>query len=84
MSGKTALPDLAKKCAEEGEWKNLDMEEVEWLLDQLRSSKAEKGTTKTITHAAQDIEGTLSRLNPEVNVSTVFLVMAEPHLFADK
>jgi hypothetical protein len=67
MNGKNALPDLVKQCAEDGEWKELDTDEEEWLLQQLRDSKATK-TTKTATHAAADIEGTLSRLNPEVCV----------------
>ena len=68
MNGRNALPDLAKRCVDEGEWKNLDHEGEEWLLEQLRESKADKTVTKSVTRPASDIEATLSRLNPEVSI----------------
>jgi hypothetical protein len=68
MNGRSALPDLVKQCVDEGEWKNLDREEQEWLLAQLRESKADKAVTKSVTRPALDIEATLSRLNPEVSI----------------
>ena len=72
MSGKNALPDLVKQCAEEGEWKNLDEEEEDWLLQQLRDSKSSK-LIRTVTHTASDIEGTLACLNPEVRITLCIL-----------
>jgi hypothetical protein len=67
LKGRDALPKLAKQCAEEGEWKNLDEEEKEWLLRSLREKKqADKQEPKGVVHASNDIAGTLSCLDPEV------------------
>lgn len=68
MKGRGALAALTKKCAADGEWKDLDQEEKDWLLAELRANKATKLKKKSITHAASNIQGTLSRINPEVRV----------------
>lgn len=66
MKGRGALAELTKKCAADGEWKDLDGDEQEWLLSQLRAHKATKLITKSVTHAASGIQGTMARVNPEV------------------
>ena len=67
MKGCQALTTLIKDCAKEGEWKDLDKEEQDWLVKQLVDDKKEKQTAKKIIHAAKDIEGTMSRIDPEVD-----------------
>ena len=67
MKGRQALTTLIKDCAKEGEWKDLDKEEQDWLVKQLVDDKKEKQTVKKIIHAAKDIEGTMSRIDPEVD-----------------
>jgi hypothetical protein len=74
-TGKNALPDLVKQCIEEGEWKDLNEEEEVWLLQQLHDSKSSK-VIRTVTHAASDIEGTHTHLNPEVSVTLHILQQA--------
>lgn len=66
MKGHGALVALSKKCKEEQEWKTLDADEKAWLIAQLKKSKEKKACKKNITHAANDIEGTLAKVNPEV------------------
>lgn len=72
MVGKSALPNLSKSTSADDNWKGLPLEEQERLLQQLRDSKAKKAEQKTVkvTHAltANDIEGTMLRLNAEVSV----------------
>lgn len=70
MKGRGALAALTKKCAADGEWKDLDEDEKVWLLSELRANKAKKLTKKSITHAASDIQGTLARINPEVSIQS--------------
>ena len=67
MKGRQALTILIKDCVKEGEWKDLDKEEQDWLVKQLVDDKKEKWTVKKIIHAEKDIKGTMSRINPEVD-----------------
>ena len=67
MKGCQALTTLIKDCVKEREWKDLDKEEQDWLVKQLVDNKKEKQTVKKIIHAAKDIEGTVSRVDPEVD-----------------
>ena len=67
MKGHQALTMLIKDCVKEGEWKDLDKEEQNWLVKQLVDDKKGKQTVKKIIHAAKDIEGTMSRIDPEVD-----------------
>ena len=67
MKGCQALTTLIKDCAKEGEWKDLDKEEQDWLVKQLVNNKKEGWTVKKIIHAAKDIKGTMSRIDPEVD-----------------
>ena len=66
MKGCQALT-LIKDCVKEREWKDLDKEEQDWLVKQLVDNKKEGRTVKKIIHAAKDIEGTVSRIDPEVD-----------------
>ena len=42
MKGCQALTTLIKDCVKEGEWKDLDKEEQDWLVKQLVDDKKEK------------------------------------------
>lgn len=66
MQGRGALVALSKKCKEDEGWKHLDKDEETWLINQLKKSKTTKVSKKNIAHAGTDIEGTLSRVDPEV------------------
>lgn len=70
MKGQDALPSLAKSTAND-DWRDLNPEEQERLLQQLRearSDRAEKKVAKvTQARVANDIEGTLLRLNAKVS-----------------
>lgn len=70
MKGQDALPSLVKSTAND-DWRDLNPEEQERLLQQLRearSDRAEKKVAKvTQARVANDIEGTLLRLNAKVS-----------------
>jgi hypothetical protein len=65
------LSNISKEIATSGDWKNLMKEEEEALLRELQEEKENKQKVPVIRpkHVAQDIEGTMSKIDPEVFLS---------------
>lgn len=68
MSGRDALPALARDNKDEQPWKLLDDEEAARLMAKLAAHKLEQSDVKTGDKVvARDIERSLNRLNDEVS-----------------
>lgn len=71
MVGREALPELSRDLALNDDWKDVDSDEEDRLLTQLREYRAQKEEAKTVkvpsNFAANDIENTMGRVDTEVN-----------------
>lgn len=71
LTGQKALPELAQEMASNEDWKDVDSEEKERLIVQLREHKAQKQEKKVTKvpdkFAANDIETTMNWLDGEVS-----------------